>query len=140
MIFDFLKKKDKEPKFDVIGELDKKLEEVKKWHKDTFPDATHGSQLLKLEEEIGELIRAEGQKQMLEEYADVLIVCAGLRRWDSFVGISQYNSIVRSLNDHCLGLILDEVGFKLEKNRQRKWRRCKNGTYHHTTTEKRKRG
>lgn len=66
-------------------------------------------QLIKLEEELNELVNAKNKKEKLKEAADVYIVLCGLKRWDSYIGkfmIQQwfsgadnlYNAVVEKMN------------------------------------------
>lgn len=92
-MFNFLKKKkqkssDELSKALFLENIDNRLNSIKRWHEKTFPDATLAGQLAKLEEEICESLKV-GKKDkaaLFEEIADVLIVCAGLRRFDSKIG------------------------------------------------------
>lgn len=92
-MFNFLKKKkqkssDELSKALILENIDNRLNSIKRWHEKTFPDATLAGQLAKLEEEICESLKV-GKKDkaaLFEEIADVLIVCAGLRRFDSKIG------------------------------------------------------
>ena len=51
---------------ELVELLKKKLEEIKEWNAETFPDATPEGQLAKLDEEFGELDEAK-TKEVLEK-------------------------------------------------------------------------
>lgn len=93
-MFNFLKKKkqkssDELSKALFLENIDNRLNSIKRWHEKTFPDATLAGQLAKLEEEIEETLKTDPNKDkaaFFEEIADVLIVCAGLRRFNSKIG------------------------------------------------------
>lgn len=108
-----------------------KLEkEIIEWHTKTFPDATLEGQLIKLEEELNELVNAKNKKEKLKEAADVYIVLCGLKRWncqiEKFItrfwfvpAISLYNAVIEKMN----------------KNKARTWAKTTEGSYHHTNKE-----
>lgn len=112
------------------GLLDLELEEIKKWHEKTFPDATLAGQLAKLEEEINENLNAD-KESFLEEVADVLIVCAGLLRFDSKIGVATTNKYVEHANSDILAKIINAIQKKMEKNKKRKWKKTEDGRFHH---------
>ena len=97
-------------------------EQIAKWHEDTFPNATMESQLLKLEEEIGEYFSSEDD---MEEYADVYIVVKVLQlRYKSLIGdimselLLNDDDVIRCINN------------KMDINTQRKWEFV-DGVYRH---------
>lgn len=103
---------------------------IVKWHKETFPDATKESQLLKLEEEIREVLEARRKNDLAllyEELSDVYIVCVTLdKRYDSYIG-------------KFFLLVFDELGIdvsrgaeeKMKVNCSRNWVKNEKGTYRH---------
>ena len=66
---------------ELVELLKKKLEEIKEWNAETFPDATPEGQLAKLDEEFGELDEAKTMEEREKELADIFIVLGGLLRW-----------------------------------------------------------
>lgn len=109
----------------------KLLEDVREWHEKTFPDAKLNNQLLKLEEELEELEQASTFLEKELEYADVLIVCAGLMRWKSKVGEYIIKNTISNNNLTGLNHIIGNIHIKMAKNKQRVWKKLKNGVYHH---------
>lgn len=113
--------------------IDNRLNSIKRWHEKTFPDATLAGQLAKLEEEICESLKV-GKKDkaaLFEEIADVLIVCAGLRRFDSKIGISIENNYLNNATPDILSVIDLAIIQKMNKNRKRKWEKTEDGRFHH---------
>ena len=107
--------------------LDDKIVE---WHKNTFPDATLESQLLKLDEELKEVVDAQrnGEKEKsYDELADVYIVSLVLaKRFDSTTG----KYFLGLLEEHPAPESLKRVEKKMEINAKRKWIK-KDGVYRH---------
>lgn len=135
-MFIFSKKQkslDKLSKALFLENIDNKLDSIKRWHQKTFPDATLAGQLAKLEEEICESLKV-GKKDkaaLFEEIADVLIVCAGLRRFDSKIGISIENNYLNNATPDILSVIDLAIIQKMNKNRKRKWEKTEDGRFHH---------
>lgn len=104
--------------------------EIIEWHTKTFPDATMEGQLIKLEEELNELVNAKNKKEKLKEAADVYIVLCGLKRLDSYIG----KFIIQhwfSGTDNLYNAVVE----KMDKNKSRSWAKTTEGTYHHTNEE-----
>lgn len=135
-MFIFSKKQkslDKLSKALFLENIDNKLDSIKRWHQKTFPDATLAGQLAKLEEEICESLKV-GKKDkaaLFEEIADVLIVCAGLRRFNSKIGISIENNYIDNATTDILAVIDLAIIQKMNKNRKRKWKKTADGRFHH---------
>ena len=112
-----------------------KIEELNKdivvWHKKTFPDCHLSSQLLKLEEELGELLETLKTKDLEKfkmEYADVYIVSVVLAaRYDSVIGAYFVGVYSPYLDADRVAIIRK----KLDINKCRKW----NKNYHHERKE-----
>lgn len=119
----------------LLEVLMRELKEVKEWHKKTFPTATLAGQLLKLEEEMNELLRAKTREEHKRELADILIVCAGLNRWDSKIGNYMVNSHLESMQLETLFELILAVNDKMKKNRKRVWKKSGDGRFHHTNKE-----
>lgn len=114
--------------------IDNRLNSIKRWHEKTFPDATLAGQLAKLEEEIQETLKTDPNKDkaaFFEEIADVLIVCAGLRRFNSKIGISIENNYIDNATPDILAVIDLAIIQKMNKNRKRKWKKTEDGRFHH---------
>lgn len=106
------------------------LEKMAKEHEKLFPKATLESQVWKLEEEIKEWHCAKPEHE-LEEVADIFIVCGGLYRWAELTAVSIINWYLRLYSfKYSDSVIDDEVAYKWEINKQRKWR-WNGKTYHH---------
>ena len=110
--------------------LNNMVSEIRDWNEQQFPDATLDGQLMKLEEELKEFHHAEG-KDRLKEIADIVIVCAGLRRWQSFVGFHILATVVNGAPQELVNELLDAVDEKMAKNRARVWLKDGDGKYHH---------
>lgn len=83
---------------------------VSSWADETFPGRPMQSALLKLYEEIGEMVRDIGNPS---EHADVYILMLDI--------------------SHMAGVDVEQaILAKLEVNRQRAWRKTGNGTMQHT--------
>nr|DAY67499.1 MAG TPA: Protein of unknown function (DUF550) [Caudoviricetes sp.] len=137
-MFNFFKNKKQKPldklsKALILENIDNRLNSIKRWHEKTFPDATLAGQLAKLEEEICESLKV-GKKDkaaLFEEIADILIVCAGLRRFDSKIGISIENNYLNNATLDILSVIDLAIIQKMNKNRKRKWEKTEDGRFHH---------
>ncbi len=137
-MFNFFKNKKQKPldklsKALILENIDNRLNSIKRWHEKTFPDVTLAGQLAKLEEEICESLKV-GKKDkaaLFEEIADVLIVCAGLRRFDSKIGISIENNYLNNATPDILSVIDLAIIQKMNKNRKRKWEKTEDGRFHH---------
>lgn len=136
-MFNFKNKKqnqlDKLSKALLLENIDNRLNSIKRWHEKTFPDATLAGQLAKLEEEICESLKVDKKDAaaFFEEIADVLIVCAGLRRFNSKIGISIENNYLDNANTDVLSVIDLAIIQKMAKNRKRKWKKTEDGRFHH---------
>lgn len=121
--------------FDIIFENE--MKDIEQWNRVTFKNATKAGQLMKLEEEMLEAAEAsEGDtKHFLEEQADVWIVLAGLRRFNSAIG----RALEISLKKNTLSkpetkiALLGEILRKMDINKARKWDKPVNGLYKHST-------
>lgn len=101
--------------------MDKLIQDILDWHKETFPRATLSSQLRKVESEIYEMYEAPNRYESLEEKADVCIALVSLAfRFNSLIGqilLSRY------YYDH---FPFEEIRIAMEKkmklNRERVWK------------------
>lgn len=113
----------------------KELLKVKKWHKKTFPDATLNGQLAKLEEEMNEFVKAKTREEETKELADIMIVCAGLDRWNSKVGNYVVSSHLENMPITIICDLILAINEKMKKNQKRVWKKTSDGRFHHTNKE-----
>ena len=109
------------------------IDTIRKWHKETFPDATLEGQMNKYAEETNEFMNADSDKDLLE-LADMVIVCAGIMRFNKKLGsIFLQNTYVISwdIGEYDMTELWEAVESKMKKNRKRVWNKTGNGTYHH---------
>ena len=136
-MFDLFGKKKKqaecegEVKFGLMLALHCELEEIKQWNEETFPDATLGGQLAKLEEEFEEFFTAKEIEDQRKEMADIFIVLGGLRRWKSRIGNNQEITLTEDMPIEVLSNLLFEIDKKMEINRKRVWKKSGDGKFHH---------
>lgn len=130
------KKKDEEGKYVLLLALNCELNDIKKWNEETFPDATLGGQLEKLEEEFNEYFNAKEVEDQKKELADVFIVLGGLRRWKSLIGNNQEITLTETMPIPVLGDLLININKKMEINRKRVWKKSGNGKFHHEEVKK----
>lgn len=106
---------------------------IKKWHKETFPDATLEGQLKKYTEEFWEFMEASHSND-LPELADMVIVCAGIMRFSRVLGgafLQTTYTICWNNGGYDMTELWDAVEKKMEINKKRIWNKTGNGTYHH---------
>ena len=136
-MFDLFGKKKKqaecesEVKFGLMLALHCELEKIKQWNEETFPDATLGGQLEKLEEEFEEFFTATEIEDQRKEMADIFIVLGGLRRWKSRIGNNQEITLTEDMPIEVLGDLLLDIDKKMEINRKRVWKKSGDGKFHH---------
>lgn len=136
-MFDLFGKKKKqaeceeEMKFGLMLALNCELEKIKEWNEETFPDATLGGQLEKLEEEFEEWLSAKNKEETSKEFADIFIVLGGLRRWKSHIGSNQEITLTENMPIEVLGNLLIDINKKMEINRKRVWKKSGDGKFHH---------
>jgi hypothetical protein len=113
-----------------MTELEKLKKEIVEWHKQTFPDCTLEAQLLKLDEELSEVVedqRAGKIEESHEELADAYIVALVLaKRYNSMIG----KYFVGLAEEHPVPAFVSRVKDKMEINKRRTWHK-QNGVYHH---------
>lgn len=97
------------------------LEKMSKEHETLFPNATAESQFVKLEEEKAEC--REAYIKYIKELSDVLIVCAGIYRFDQKKAIEESNAVcnICMLMDIDVKDVETEVNRKWKVNLGRKW-------------------
>lgn len=121
--------------FDTMFENE--MKEIEDWNRATFKNATKAGQLMKLEEEMWEAAEAsEGDTQhFIEEQADIWIVLAGLRRFNSLIGRVLEKSLKKNtLNKpETKAATLAAILRKMDINKARKWDKPVNGLYKHST-------
>lgn len=120
--------------FDTMFENE--MKEIEDWNRATFKNATKSGQLMKLEKEMLEAAEAIGSdtKHFFEEQADVWIVLAGLRRFNSAIG----HALEISLKKNAMSkpetkiVVLGAILRKMDINKSRKWDKPVNGLYKHS--------
>lgn len=120
---------------ELVELLKKKLEEIKEWDAETFPDATPEGQLAKLDEEFGELDEAKTMEEREKELADIFIVLGGLLRRGSRLGNYVLNNLLDKMPNEILEKLLKAIDAKMEVNKERTrkglWKKQPDGSYHH---------
>ena len=114
----------------TMNRLNKVIQDIKEWNATQFPDADLPGQLMKLEEELHEFHNAQKENR-LKELSDVVIVCAGLGRWQSHIGYHILSMVVNGAHYTEVNRLLDAVEAKMAKNRARVWLKDGDGKYHH---------
>lgn len=112
------------------------IDTIIQWHKETFPDATLAGQSAKFAEEINEFKTATADNR-LEELADMVIVSAGIQRFDNSLGVQTRQLCYLWAADYRYDMceLWVAIELKMEKNRKRTWQKENNGSYHHTNKE-----
>lgn len=103
------------------------------WHRQTFLDATLEGQITKYAEETNEFMNADRHKDLLE-LADMVIVCAGIMRFNRKLGsifLQNTYAICWEIGEYDMTELWKAVESKMKKNRKRVWNKTGNGTYHH---------
>lgn len=114
------------------------IETIAKWHAETFKDSSFAGQLRKYAEELDEFTEAvDTGVEPLSELADMVIVSAGVMRFDESVGITLLESTYITASEYGFDMteLWEEVDKKMGTNRTRTWKKQENGTYHHTNKE-----
>lgn len=103
---------------------------IAEWHKRTFPEATLESQLLKLDEELKEVVAAKRAREFehfYNELADVYIVACSLKiRFNSTIG----SYFLGLIEENPAPNMQERIDKKMDENLKRKWE-FKNGVYRH---------
>lgn len=110
------------------------IDTITDWHEQTFPDATLTGQLVKFAEEMNEYdVATNSGQDALSELADMIIVAAGIRRFDGLFASAfvQFTYMQASNAGFDMMELWDAVRKKMEKNRKRVWNKTAEGTYHH---------
>lgn len=106
-------------------------ESIGAWHEATF-DTTEAYQWLKLNEEIDEYMASPNDHNREEELADVLFVLMALaNRFDSQKARKLIDLILSFNKKEVQEKIYEEISKKFVVNKNRKWVKQINGTYHH---------
>ena len=103
------------------------------WHKNTFKDESLEGQINKYAEETNEFMNTDRHGDLLE-LADMVIVCAGIMRFNKKLGsIFLQNTYIISWNigEYDMTELWEAVQKKMEKNRKRVWVKSGEGHYHH---------
>lgn len=99
-------------------------------HKKLFPLADLQGQVMKLDEELDEYLKATTQEEKIKELADCIICCIGIFRWTTLVSRSYLAFIYSRINKDLYKDIIKEVNNKWQININRTWE-YKDGKYHH---------
>lgn len=109
------------------------IDTITDWHRQTFKDATLSGQLIKFAEEINEFdVAINSGQDALSELADMIIVAAGIERFDELFASAfvQFTYMEASDAGFDMTELWDAVEKKMEINKKRKWQKS-NGLYHH---------
>lgn len=109
------------------------IDTIIQWHKKTFPDATLEGQINKYAEETNEFMNTDFNEDLLE-LADMVIVCAGIMRFNKKLGscfLQNTYAICWEIGEYDMTELWDAVEKKMEKNRKRVWKKTDAGNYHH---------
>jgi hypothetical protein len=110
------------------------IDTITNWHRDTFPDVTLPGQLIKFAEEMNEFdVAINSGQDALSELADMIIVAAGIRRFDELFASAfvQFTYMEASDVGFDMTELWDAIQKKMAKNRKRVWNKTGNGNYHH---------
>ena len=110
------------------------IETITNWHRDTFQDAGLIDQIIKFTEEMKEFdVALTSGQDALSELADMIIVAAGIRRFDELFASAFVTFTYMEASDAGFDMteLWDAIQKKMEKNRKRVWNKTDNGTYHH---------
>ena len=110
--------------YNDINFLDKVDEHIK-----LFPLANLEGQILKLDEELNEYLKATTEEEKIQELADCIICCIGIYRWATLVSRS-YMAMIFSKKQDKIKDIINAVANKWQINLNRTWE-YKDGRYHH---------
>lgn len=100
------------------------IKSIIEWHEQTFPDATMEGQIEKWFDEEKEFKQTiQGTEEEIYELADLVIVSAGIMRFDYGCG---FDSLARTLQyminaDYIGTMLWEAVEYKMQINRKRKW-------------------
>ena len=99
-------------------------------HKKLFPLADLQGQVMKLDEELDEYLKATTIEEKIKELADCIICCIGIFRWATLVSRSYLAFIYSRMDKSQYKDIIKEVNNKWQINLNRTWE-YKDGKYHH---------
>lgn len=115
-------------------------------HAELWPETNLNQQVEKYKEELEEFRKVFASKEDLQELADMVIVSAGMARFNYYIGLRHlYNTIgwleisekATDITDldipvRTIRTLWQAVELKMEKNRSRKWIKKDDVGYHHT--------
>lgn len=110
------------------------IDTITNWHKETFPETGLPGQLIKFAEEMNEFdVAINSGQDALSELADMIIVAAGIRRFDGLFASAfvQFTYMQASNAGFDMMELWEAVEEKQAKNRKRVWKKTAEGTYHH---------
>ena len=90
----------------------KVLNQSLEWNTIKLPNNTLELQLMKVDEEIDEVIRAEDYQHQIEELADVLIAIGGVARFDELKAVCMFNNFIAVLDKF---IFMDVVDYAEQK-------------------------
>lgn len=107
------------------------MKQIADWHTKTF-DSTRDEQMLKLKEEITEAEETTNIEDWYKEFADILFVLSALiYRYQDDNAVYFAYTIAKVLPEFMSEQIMSELNKKFEINKNRKWEKQPDGTYHH---------
>lgn len=112
--------------------MNETINTIIKWHRNALPDATLNGQIKKYAEETCEFVSAK-KKDRLDELADMVIVCAGIIRFNKQLGriFLQNTYIIAAEYDYDMTELWHAVDKKMKINRMRVWKKTEDGRFHH---------
>lgn len=105
----------------------KVLNDSLEWNILILPDNTLELQLMKVDEEIDEVIKAKDYQHQIEELADVLIAIGGVARFDELKAVNMFNNFIAILDKF---IFMDLIDYAEQKIKILYERDYSNG-YHH---------
>lgn len=111
------------------------IKTIIEWHEQTFPDVTLDGQIEKFDDEMLEFRKEKmDSPEWLEELADLVIVSAGIMRFNYAMGFNYLSVAFGKL--YAYSAIYDGIDLwgaveeKMKKNRSRVWKRQGNNYQH----------
>ena len=103
--------------------MDQLIKDILRWHIKTFPKATLETQLLKVNNEMAEMMNATTPANYIEEWADVCIASVSLaERFNSWLGKYLLLKYFYDLDDSQKNIIRQAIKRKMKINKKRTWK------------------